>query len=311
MATNTQNKLLEELYIRKIKLDDDQDKKCQKVLTEVLRTVLEKAKEKSTDFKELYRETYYGGSYYDKLKVNSTDFEYDLNIVFKIPKQTSWYIANLGDDVRKPNFANLQSTKHQASGAWNNLLIKDRNGNLAVSPKNMFGVLKTAVDRAITDMNSLLVVNNETFRVTRSDGAPVILNVEGPGVKFTVDLVPSFKLELHHLKTACSELYTRVVEMLGDFIVYVTSFMLIALKNASSDSFEVDFHDIERGLLEKSGGCVYKVIKLIKYLRDTKGGTMTKLWSHLLKVRLHAFYELLKNFSISDSGNAPCDQTGS
>merc|ERR1711892_336170 len=71
--------------------------------------------------------------------------------------------------------------------------------------------------------------------------------------------------------------------MLGDFIVYVNSFMLIALKNASSDSFEVDFHDIERGLLEKSGGCVYKVIKLIKYLRDTKGGTMTQLKSHLLK----------------------------
>ena len=63
--------------------------------------------------------------------------------------------------------------------------------------------------------------------------------------------------------------------------------MAIALKNASVDMFEVDFHDVERGMLANVSGCVYKVIKLIKYLRDTKGGTMTKLWSHLLKVRAY------------------------
>ena len=289
LPNNFENDMLEDLYNRKIKLDPAQDRKCQMVLTKVLRTVIEKAKEKSPHFKELYKETYYGGSYYDKLKVNSTDFEFDLNIVFKIPKQTNWYIANLGDDVRKPNFANFQasSIRNPDSDAWNSLLIKDRQGNMAVSPKKMFEVLQTAVDRAITDINSVLLVNNETFRVTRSTGAPVILNVEGPGVKFTVDLVPSFKLELCDLKTACSDLHTRVVGMLKDFNIDVTSFMAIALKNASSESFEVDFHDIERGLLEKSGGCVYNVIKLIKYLRDTKGGTISKLWSHLLKVNLY------------------------
>ena len=60
--------------------------------------------------------------------------------------------------------------------------------------------------------------------------------------------------------------------------------MAIALQNASSDRFEIDFHDIERGILNKSGGRVYKVIKMMKYLRDTKGGNIAKLWSHLLKV---------------------------
>ena len=133
-------------------------------------------------------------------------------------------------------------------------------------------------------MNNLVVVNNEKIKVTRSTGAPVILNVEGAGVKFTVDLVPSFNLEINYLKTACSELNSRVVEMLKEFGITENKFMLIALKKASGDSFEVDFHDIERGLLKKSGGCVYNVIKLMKYLRDITGGTMTKLWSHLLKV---------------------------
>ena len=54
----------------------------------------------------------------------------------------------------------------------------------------MFEVLKTAVDRALTAVNNTCDVNNERYRVTRSVGAPVILNVYGPGVKFTIDLVP-------------------------------------------------------------------------------------------------------------------------
>ena len=73
MENIIQNKLLEELYIRKIKLDDAQDKKCQKVLIKVLQTVIDKARDKSAEFNELFREIYYGGSYYDNLKVNSTD----------------------------------------------------------------------------------------------------------------------------------------------------------------------------------------------------------------------------------------------
>ena len=65
----------------------------------VLEAVIQTAKKKSEDFSELYREIYYGGSYYDKLKVKSTDYEFDLNVVFKQPK-SSVHICNLGDDMR-------------------------------------------------------------------------------------------------------------------------------------------------------------------------------------------------------------------
>ena len=281
---NNENKLLEELYIRKIRLDEEKDRKCQRVLTEVLKTVIDKAKEKSHDFIELFKEIYYGGSYYDNLKVRSTDFEFDLNIVFKIPKHTEWSLTNLGVDVRRPNFAHLQTKEHPHSGAWNKILCQDREGNLVVSPGKMFKILQSAVDRAITDIGNLVVVDMERYRVTRATGAPVILKVQGPGIKFTVDLVPAFKFELYHLKAASSEVNERVTHILTKFNIYVDNFMLIALKNASPDSLEVDFHDIERQLLAKRGGCVYTVIKLIKYLRDSKGGTMTRLWSHLLKI---------------------------
>ena len=59
--------------------------------------------------------------------------------------------------------------------------------------------------------------------------------------------------------------------------------MAISLHRADGVKFELDFHDIERRILFNRG-CVKKVIKLVKYLRDTKGGSVSKLWSHLLKV---------------------------
>ena len=110
------NKLLEDLYIKEVKLgnkwifilyflhsftkiDEKRSKDHRDVLNAVLEAVLREAKNKSEDFSELYREIYYGGSYYDKLKVKSTDYEYDLNVVFKQPK-SSVHISNLGDDYR-------------------------------------------------------------------------------------------------------------------------------------------------------------------------------------------------------------------
>ena len=62
--------------------------------------------------------------------------------------------------------------------------------------------------------------------------------------------------------------------------------MAIALHRADTQKFELDFHDVERQILYNRG-CVKKVIKLMKYLRDIKGGSMAKLWSHLLKVSRH------------------------
>ena len=60
--------------------------------------------------------------------------------------------------------------------------------------------------------------------------------------------------------------------------------MAIALKPADKDLFEIDFHDMEKEILKFAGGCVYKVVMLIKFLRDIKGGTISQLWSHLIKV---------------------------
>ena len=74
-------------------------------------------------------------------------------------------------------------------------------------------------------------------------------------------------------------------------------FMAISLHRADQQMFELDFHDIERQILFNLG-CVKKVIKLLKYMRDEKGGNMAKLWSHLLKVSFlekNLIFKLKKN----------------
>ena len=57
---------------------------------------------------------------------------------------------------------------------------------------------------------------------------------------------------------------------------------LISLAKVDPQKFELDFHDIERSVLDNQPGAK-KVIRLLKHLRDVKGGYFFKLWSHLLK----------------------------
>ena len=59
--------------------------------------------------------------------------------------------------------------------------------------------------------------------------------------------------------------------------------MAISLHRACNKQFKLDFHDLEREILYDRG-CVKKVIKLLKYLRDLKGGPMRQIFSHLIKV---------------------------
>ena len=61
------------------------------------------------------------------------------------------------------------------------------------------------------------------FRVTRSEGAPLTLRVKGierTGVKFSVDLVPSFKLNISDLGIACPDLHDRIKNMIKTHNIY-------------------------------------------------------------------------------------------
>ena len=88
-----------------------------------------------------------------------------------------------------------------------------------------------------------------------------------------------------HFRSLPAEISQRVVGITNQYNVSAqnANFMAISLHRADKEKFELDFHDLEREILYNRG-CVKKVIKLMKYLRDQKGGPMLKLWSHLIKV---------------------------
>ena len=98
--------LLEDLYNQRIKIDEEEQKKYQGLLKYVVDTMISKMKEATPEFNDLYRETYYGGSFFDGLKIGSTEQEFDLNIVFRWKSQSGEIT-----DKRKKNFCYIKVTK--------------------------------------------------------------------------------------------------------------------------------------------------------------------------------------------------------
>ena len=273
---------LEDLYNQRIKIDETEQKRYQGLLKYVVDEMISKMKETTPEFADLYRETYYGGSFFDGLKIGSTEQEFDLNIIFKWKAQHG-EITRLGEDQKKKNFCYIKVTKPVLTPSEEKITFSDQ-GVKYLSPIKMFNLIKKSVDRVLTEISLTVKFEGKTYRVTRHEYAPVTLKVVGNGMSFEVDLVPSIKFDFKALPQD-SELKRHVVPLCDEFGVAeeTRNFMAISLHRADKEKFELDFHDVERRILYNRG-CVKKVIKLMKYLRDLKGGPMLKLWSHLLKV---------------------------
>ena len=286
---------LEHLYNTRVKVEASKQKRHQTLMKCLVDTIISKMKDKSRTFNALYRETYYGGSAFDGLKVNSTEQEFDLNILFKW-KAKDLEVARLGDDSRKKNFCFMKVTKKDLSQSEEKILDTDHysqeQGTKYLSPIKMFNLIKSSVDKVLTNESQTIKFEGKIYRVTRHEFAPVTLKVvsldDWDPMSFEIDLVPSLKLELEALAGNVT-LKSHVTRMCGEYGVSqdARNFMAISLHKADKQKFELDFHDVERKILYNRG-CTKKVIKLIKYLRDSKGGPAEKLWSHLLKVMIHA-----------------------
>ena len=269
-----------------MKVDRGEEARYRDILHFVVDTVLLNARKFSPDFAQLYRETYYGGSFFDGLKVGSTSQEFDLNIVYSW-RSNNLVITGLGTDEKKPNFCYMKDTRQGQSIEGDSIVDKPwLFGDPTISPLKMFQVLQSSVDRALTKMDNEVNYHGQIYRTTTQVNAPLTLKVVGQNnnMAFEVDLVPSLKLGMDALPRDFL-LPNNVLNHLSyRGGIGGSYFMAISLHKADREKFELDFHDLERAVLFDRG-CVKKVIKLMKYLRDIKGGPMAKLWSHLLKVR--------------------------
>jgi len=285
---------LEKLYNDEIKIDDREASYYRGLLRHLLELVLiPEMKRVNPDFSALYSHTYFGGSTFDGLKVGSTDQEFDLNLVFKWNKNAC-QIVNLGQDPKKKNFGNIMATKPDLSQSETKIVFND-NGVIYISPKKMFDLLKSSVDRVLTNLRGF-EYEGEQFTIKRHEFAPVTLKVKSSVSNFEVDLVPSFQYDFRLLPREIIGRVTNLSDMFN-MTQETRRFMAISLHRADQKKFELDFHDIERQILYNLG-CVKKVIKLLKYMRDEKGGNMEKLWSHLLKTSV--MHQVMENKMIGD-----------
>ena len=55
---------------------------------QIIDSIIAKLKEKDTLFEKIYRDIFYGGSFYDKLKIVKPE-EYDLDILMTLPEYAS------------------------------------------------------------------------------------------------------------------------------------------------------------------------------------------------------------------------------
>ena len=118
---------LEDLYNREIKIDDDEVEFYRGLLNAMIQFIIPEMKRASPDFANLFRNIYYGGSFFDGLKVGSTPQEFDLNVLFKwSPNHCE--ITNLDKD--KKNFALLQVTKQNLTPS--EMKIVENTGNMQI-----------------------------------------------------------------------------------------------------------------------------------------------------------------------------------
>lgn len=85
MASSSSNFVnLKSKYDALVKKDEDINKEYNKILHTCLEQVLSDMRMRDATFGRLFREVYYGGSYFDRLAVGNLRHEFDLDIIFRV-----------------------------------------------------------------------------------------------------------------------------------------------------------------------------------------------------------------------------------
>ena len=102
-------------------------------------------------FRHLYQDIHFSGGYYDKLAVGNLRHEFDLNIIYKVPED--------GFEIANPHSKQAQfmefSTKNRNTERFQAIVEDDR-----ISSEKMKSVMKTAADRALTNLGNKVTLAN-------------------------------------------------------------------------------------------------------------------------------------------------------
>ena len=299
---------LEYLFSSEIEVESGKQRTYFNLLKLVMGTLTTQMKQVSPEFSSLFVGIYCGGSFFDGLKTDSQSQEFDMNILFQF-NPGYFHLRQLGRHKGKENFCFLCAGGPRGFPSSHRRPVRCRFcvGD-CLSPLKMFNLLLSTVDKVLSRNRHMLECHNGLqYRITRCVGAPVTLKVKGLNndIEFEVDLVPAVRMpagKLYHFSDTSNRIQC-LRRRFGGFKDRTNNFLAISLHRADKEKFELDFHDLERQILNRRG-CVKKVIMLLKYLRDIQMGAMDKIWSHLIKVGVFRHQEITHR-DISDVRYAP------
>ena len=273
--------MIQEILGANVKLDSNEEELYQKVFNKVSKTVLKKAKELDKHLPVLFNSANYDAAYEQGFKAKGKHSTFTLYIDFKLPT-TKWKLVGLGEDVSRPADCALHIPEPSSQEAWKSLIEEDKEGRAIVSPSKLIAVLVRAVDLALTNIKNSVKIGKDNYSVSRlQQQSSEYLHVKGPGINFTVELLPCFTLQMKHLKgfPALKKIVEDVMTKAG---VDIKAFKVIASSTIPGNKLEATFPDIEQSLL-KSSGCLRDVMTMLQHHVATKIGVLPKSLAWVLR----------------------------
>ncbi|KAF2897520.1 hypothetical protein ILUMI_08658 [Ignelater luminosus] len=205
---NYMEPVLHKIHKNYISLPNKDVKRNNNVVKQVLQTLIKKMKKVDSLFKTCFTEVFYGGSFYDGLKIGKPD-EFDLDFLLKLPAnaQPCLDVSHLPGfvQVQLKNFENFQKTPEAKS--WSGLanLLSDKHFLITTSlTRWMQGVLDKALNelpRCKDDENfRIFKAGKNVFKGTLHKAGPAQTlklkmcgTIRDKSVEIDIDLVPCFK----------------------------------------------------------------------------------------------------------------------
>lgn len=159
------------------------------ILKKTLTVMIDIMKKKDSLFEKLYEETFYGGSYFDDLKVGEPD-EFDLDLMLVLPKSCEFHKTKTCECIEvipsnKPGFFWFKVAKGYFSAF--DKFIKDG----YVQTNKVLEWLQSLVTKTLNSMDE---VDDFTIPKFNSQSGPALtLRLFGKFGVMDIDLVPAFK----------------------------------------------------------------------------------------------------------------------
>ncbi|CAH1155729.1 unnamed protein product [Phaedon cochleariae] len=271
---NAMEPILNNINRKYISLPDEDDRRNKIILKGLLDSITSSMKASDNLFKEMYSSVFYGGSYYDGLRVGQPD-EFDLDLLLSLPKLVEPTLTT----SNKPGFVHVKLNGYNKFIKQSEMISRYKGLEKLMNEKTHY--LET--NKVLRWMQRVITLTMNTFE--KKDGRPVLkipsgefylkysqsgpavtLKVEGvvgeSKLKLDIDLVPCFVFGKDHWPS--NGFRSNSTKKKPEF------FIVPKPLNGLSDAeryWRLSFQEQERELIDGKS-TLKPTIKLLKRMRD-------------------------------------------